>query len=153
LKTTISIANRQKAMPIDRRLIRRTIRRILGDAGISEARTSVSGIDDSAVAHLHLTFLNDPDPTDVLSFVLERTPNALEGEVVVSADTALASAPRYRSTAEEELLRYVIHGTLHLVGHDDATASQRAGMRRLERRYLQQSDDRGVKRVSRPGRT
>ena len=45
-----------------------------------------------------------------------RTEQSLDGEVVASADTAAANAARYKSTPEEELLRYVIHGTLHLVG-------------------------------------
>ena len=72
----------------------------------------------------------------MLSFVLERSEQSLEGEVVVSAETALACAARYKSTPEDELLRYVIHGTLHLVGYDDATPRQRAAMRRKERKYL-----------------
>ena len=68
----------------------------------------------------------------MLSFVLERSPQALEGEVVVSADTARAVRPAYGCTAEEELLRYVIHGTLHLVGYDDTTPQKRAVMRKKE---------------------
>ena len=93
-------------------------------------------VDDATIARLHGEFLGDPEPTDVLSFVLERSPQALEGEVVVSADTAGANAIRYHCTAEEELLLYVIHGMLHLVGHDDATPRKRARMRRREREYL-----------------
>ena len=56
--------------------------------------------------------------------------------MVVSAETAIGNAPRYGCTPEDELLRYVIHGTLHLVGHDDATPRKRAAMRRQERKYL-----------------
>jgi probable rRNA maturation factor len=136
----ISITNCQKTLPIDRRRMRRAVQNIVRDAEITEAQISVAVVDDPTIAQLHQTYLNDPDPTDVLSFVLERTPEILEGEVIVSADTAVTSAPRYRCQADEELLRYVIHGTLHLVGYDDATPRQRAVMRKLERQYLDGGD-------------
>jgi probable rRNA maturation factor len=133
---TITITNRQKTLPVDQKRMRRAVERIVRDAGIAEARISVAVVDDAAIAGLHQEFLNDPEPTDVLSFVLEQSPGILEGEVIVSADTAQASAPRYGCTADEELLHYVIHGTLHLVGYDDTTPSKRTVMRRRERKYL-----------------
>jgi probable rRNA maturation factor len=111
----IHITNRQKTLKLDRRRMRQVVRAIVGDAGISEATISIAIVDDAAIAKLHEQFLDDPEPTDVLSFVLERSEESLEGEVVASADTAKACAPRYNSTPEEELLLYVIHGTLHLV--------------------------------------
>ncbi len=57
----------------------------------------------------------------MLSFVLEQGEGFLDGEVVVSAETAQRAAPRFGWSAAEELLLYVIHGTLHLAGYDDAT--------------------------------
>ena len=135
-RCAISIANRQKSLPVDRRRIRGAIRAILKDAGCRHGEVSVAVVDDAAIAKLHQEFLDDPTPTDVLSFLLERSAEFVEGEVVVSAETARANAPRYRSTPSDELLRYIIHGTLHLVGHDDRTPRQRAAMRRREDAYL-----------------
>ena len=132
----IHITNRQKTLPVDRRRMRQAVRAIVRDAGISEATISIAIVDDPTIVKLHQQFLDDPEPTDVLSFVLERSEQSLEGEVVASADTARTCAPRYRSTPEEELLLYVIHGTLHLVGYDDATPRQRAVMRKKEMEYL-----------------
>jgi probable rRNA maturation factor len=133
---TIQIANRQKKLNIDRRRMRRTVRAILADASVAEAQISVAVVDDATIAALHGEFLGDPTPTDVLSFVLERSPRHLEGEVVASADTAAAAAPSFHCTAEEELLRYVIHGTLHLVGYDDITPPLRKRMQNKEQVYL-----------------
>ena len=135
---TTAIVNRQRKLPVDRRRIRRAIRAILEDAGVAEACVSVAVVDDPAIARLHQQFLGDPQPTDVLSFLLERSPEVLEGEVVVSAETAWTSAPHYHCTAADELLRYVIHGTLHLVGYDDATPRKRAVMKKREDAYLKQ---------------
>ena len=135
---TIVIVSRQRKLPVDRRRIRRAIRDILEDAGVAEARVSVAVVDDPAIARLHQQFLGDPQPTDVLSFLLERSPEVLEGEVVVSAETAWTCAPHYHGTAADELLRYVIHGTLHLVGYDDTTPRKRAVMKKREDAYLKQ---------------
>ncbi len=137
---TIQIANRQKKLRIDRRRLRGAVHAILDDAGIADAQVSVAVVDDATIAALHAEFLGDPAPTDVLSFALERSPRHLEGEVVASADTAATSAPRFRCTAEEELLRYVIHGTLHLVGYDDATPRLRRQMQSKEEEYLDRSN-------------
>jgi probable rRNA maturation factor len=137
---TLRILNRQKTLPLDRRRLRRAIRAIVQDAKIPEARINLAVVDDPAIAALHQRYMDDPDPTDVLSFVLERTDRCLEGEVVVSADTARSNAVRYRSTPEEELLLYTIHGSLHLVGYDDTTPRKRAVMRKMEKKYLSQSE-------------
>ena len=116
--------------------MRASVRAILNDAGYRHGEVSIAVVDDETIARLHREFLNDPAPTDVLSFLLDRSAESIEGEVVVSAETAEANAPRYRSTPSDELMRYVIHGTLHLVGHGDRTPRQRAAMRRRERQYL-----------------
>jgi probable rRNA maturation factor len=136
MNIVIPITNRQKSLPLDRSRMRRAIRAILRDAGIDQAEISIAVVDDPTIAGLHQQFLDDPAPTDVLSFVLERSEGRLEGEVVVSAETALACAAKYKSTPDDELLRYVIHGTLHLVGYDDASTGQRTAMRKQERKYL-----------------
>ena len=135
----ISIANQQKLLPIDRRRIRRAMRAVLRDAGLAKGDVSVAVVDDETIARLHGEFLDDPTPTDVLSFVLDDTPESFEGEVVVSAETAASSAPRYGNTPEDELLLYVIHGALHLVGYDDATPCERAVMRKREREYMEKA--------------
>jgi probable rRNA maturation factor len=133
---TIAITNRQRTLSIDRRRMRRAIQAIVRDSKITEARISIAVVDDATIAKLHDQFLNDPEPTDVLSFVLERSTHVLEGEVVVSADTAQAYAAQYDCTPEDELMLYVIHGTLHLVGFDDTTPRKRAVMRKKEKEYL-----------------
>lgn len=116
--------------------MRQAIQAILRDAKILHSDISVAIVTDQTIAKLHEEFLDDPEPTDVLSFVLERSEKCLEGEVVVSAETAAACAAKYKSTSEDELLRYVIHGMLHLVGYNDATPRQRANMRKMERKYI-----------------
>ena len=109
---------------------------IVRDAGCSEVTLSIAVVDDSTIHRLNREFLDHDEPTDVISFVLEREGERLDGEVIASAETAIAAAREIGWPAADELLLYVIHGTLHLVGFDDLTAEARAEMRGRERHYL-----------------
>lgn len=133
----ICIANEQTSLAIDRQMLRRAVRLVLRNAGVRRARISLAVVEDVAMARLNWKYLRHRGPTDVLSFVLDESESALDGEVVVCAETAIRTAPKYGWSAHDELLLYVIHGTLHLVGHDDATDALRATMQRQEAALLQ----------------
>ncbi len=135
---TIEISNRQSAVEVDRERMQQAAESILRDAGVAEAHLSLAVVDDDTIHQLNRQYLDHDYPTDVLSFLLERDAERLEGEVIVSAETAVRAAAEYSWPPGDELLLYVIHGTLHLVGHDDASPSERTAMQREERRYLVQ---------------
>ncbi|MGO9109849.1 MAG: rRNA maturation RNase YbeY [Thermoguttaceae bacterium] len=136
IEITIEIANQQAHLPLDRRLVRRAVRRVLRDAGLRKARISVAVVDDEIIARLNWQYLRHRGPADVLSFVLDQS-DGLEGEVIVGAQTASRAAPQYGWPPHDELLLYVIHGTLHLVGHDDASPALRAEMQERETAVLE----------------
>jgi probable rRNA maturation factor len=134
----IAIANEQTVLDFSEGRLRRAVTQILTDAGISNATISIAIVDDATIHDLNRRFLQHDYPTDVLSFVLERNEVSLDGEIIVSADYALRSAHEYRWSADDELLLYIVHGTLHLVGYDDQDDDSRALMRDRERHYLSQ---------------
>jgi len=134
---SIEISNQQTVVDFDAGRMRRAAEAVLRDAGITEAQLSIAIVDDRTIHPLNRQYLQHDYPTDVLSFVLERDAARLEGEVIASAETAARAAAQFDWSADDELLLYVIHGTLHLVGHDDATPRQRAAMRRMERQFLE----------------
>ena len=133
---SIEIANRQNLLTLDTRRLEQAAQAILRDAGITSAELSIALVDDAAIHQLNRQYLEHDNPTDVLSFVLEREQGHLDGEVIVSTETAVRSARQFGWAAEDELLLYVIHGTLHLVGHDDLELEQQTAIRAAERRYL-----------------
>jgi probable rRNA maturation factor len=133
---SIAIQNQQRRLRVDKRLLKKIVRLILQDAEIESAEIGIAVVDDAAIARVHAEFLDDDTPTDVISFVLDAAPGRLEGEIVASAETAAARAAEYNWTPEEELLLYVIHGVLHLVGYDDTTPKARKIMRKMEKQYL-----------------
>ncbi|MFO0904628.1 MAG: rRNA maturation RNase YbeY [Pirellulales bacterium] len=141
---SIAINNAQTRWPVDRRRIRQAVRAILAGEGFAAGEVSIAVVDDPTIHRLNRQFLQHDYPTDVLSFLLGESDDqsaegrSLEGEVIVSADTAAQSAERYGWRAEDELLLYVIHGTLHLTGYDDLEPELQIQMRERERHYLAQ---------------
>jgi probable rRNA maturation factor len=128
----IDVANEQSALPVDAGRLRRAVRVVLKDAAVRRARISLAVVDDPTIRRLNRRYLGHRCATDVLSFNLDDSAGILDGEVIASADTAVAAAPRFGWRPEDELLLYVIHGALHLVGLLDGTDGQRARMRRQE---------------------
>jgi len=135
----IEVNDEQSQLPEDPRFVE-AVRGILQEAAIRRARISVAVVDDPTIQQLHRDYLQIDEPTDVMSFVLDRTDDFLEGEVIASADTAVASAPGFGLEPRDELLLYVVHGMLHLVGFDDLTPDKRAEMREQERAHMARFD-------------
>lgn len=132
----IDFRNEQHTLPVDEPRLREAIELVLRQAKFAQAEISVAIVDDPSMHELNRRYLNHDEPTDVLSFVLEASEGALDGEIIVSADTAASTALRFGWAAEDELLLYVIHGALHLVGYDDLDPAAKSEMRRQERACL-----------------
>ena len=135
-KLQIEISDEQSLIDVNEPRIREAVASILADEGYAAAYVSIAIVDDATIRPLNARYLGHDYATDVLSFVLEQDADKLEGEVIVSAETAQASAERFGWHADDELLLYVIHGTLHLVGYDDLTDEALPAMRARERHYL-----------------
>lgn len=124
---------------VDRRLLRSRAVRVLRALGLPRAEVSVSLVDDEAIAALNAGWRGKPRPTDVLSFSLLEGPHAehrgdLLGEVVIGVDVAARQARRARRSLDDEAARLLIHGILHLVGHDHVRSADAQRMRAEERR-------------------
>ena len=132
----IDLNNQQTRHAIDSDRLIDAARRVLHGQGVQQGTLSIAVVEDATIHELNRRYLQHDYPTDVLSFLLDASPGQVVGEVVVSADTAAERCGSYGWTVQDELLLYVVHGVLHLVGFDDGTAAQRAAMRARERFYL-----------------
>jgi probable rRNA maturation factor len=135
---TIEIADQASPPARNDARLKDAVRLILKDAGIRSAEISIAIVTDDQIHQLNRQYLQHDYATDVLSFVLDHDEQSqtLEGQIIVSADYAAREAPRYGWTTSDELLLYVIHGALHLVGHDDTTPAAQQSMRAAETKYL-----------------
>ncbi len=95
-------------------------------------------VDDEVIAELHGRFMDDPTPTDVITFEGDADDaEPCAGEIVVSADHAAAYAEAHGVDFSRELTLYIVHGWLHLCGYDDLTDADRVEMRRAEAQAMQ----------------
>lgn len=89
------------------------------------------------MGRLHRRHLGVAGTTDVLAYALEDGPGGLVGALALGGALARREALRRGHPPYHEALLYAVHGTLHLLGHDDHASKDRARMRRAERAWLE----------------
>lgn len=136
---TVRVSGRRGLPLVDRARLRRRARRLLRALDLADAELSIRLVDDAEIAEHNARYRGREGPTDVLSFSLvegahaERR-GALLGDVLISLETASRQARSHRRSLESEVLHLVIHGALHLIGHDHVREGEARAMRAEERR-------------------
>lgn len=93
---------------------------------------------DPYLLQINQSFLNHDDFTDIITFDLSEDPGKLiEGEIYISIDRVGDNATRLNHAFEEEILRVIFHGALHLCGYRDKSKKEKALMTEREDYYLQ----------------
>jgi probable rRNA maturation factor len=108
-------------------------------AEVVEGELNLLFVDEAAMAVLNADHMGEAGPTDVLSFPIDgpdAEPDGLLGDVVVCPAVARRNAPDHAGTYEDELALLVVHGVLHVLGHDHAEANEAAAMRDREATHL-----------------
>jgi probable rRNA maturation factor len=141
---TIRVRNRQRAQPVNSRLLEKITRHLLVE--LLQADSIDLGIYIIAareMTRLNESFLSHQGSTDVLAFDYTEVPGrkALCGEIFICVDEAKIQAGRFQTTWQSELVRYLVHGVLHLRGYDDNRPTSRRKMKREENRLLKALDD------------
>lgn len=131
---SVSISNRQQ-LPVDERALTLLARETLAGEGVMEGELSVSFVDDAEIEELHVRYMDEPGPTDVLSFPLDEVgPDGIRllGDVVIAPSVARMNNPTDPS-GEVRLL--LVHGILHLLGFDHEDEAGKAAMWERQTRY------------------
>ncbi len=121
--------------------IRRVAQSILVQAGHPTAQLSISLVGKTRMRSLNRKYRGRDYPTDVLAFPMGGAGKQTEvflGDVVICLPIAIGQASRFENTADQEILRLLIHGTLHLLGYDHEQSKREATrMQRKERAIVQ----------------
>ena len=113
-------------------LLERAARSVLDPCGLSDADLTIVIVDDARIQALNRDFLGHDAPTDVLSFPADEpdpeTGRRYLGDVVISFARAKDQARARGHVVEAEMQLLVVHGVLHLLGHDHAGAGEKERM-------------------------
>jgi rRNA maturation RNase YbeY len=163
LRRALVVGNRQRVHRVDLRLLRRILQELLHKTWPDRSvDLTVYLVAAPEMTHLNETFLGHKGLTDVITFdytdsvglatrrstsggqdrrsgyTENARPALLHGEVFVCLDEAVSQARRFRTTWQSELVRYVAHGLLHLLGHDDLSCRARGKMKAAEDLLMRQ---------------
>lgn len=97
-------------------------------------------VETEEICQLHEQYFHDPSPTDCISFPMDKEAvggTFVLGEVFVCPETAIKYVEEKGGDASQEMILYVIHGLLHLLGYDDIDEGDRAQMRLAEQRNME----------------
>ena len=145
--TTVSVVNAQRRLPVSTSHIVRFAEQAIQHLRIQAAGAfTITLIDAQEMQRLNRRFCHHDRATDVLSFRYDGEP--IVGEILIAPAAARAYANAHGLRYRDELARYVIHGLLHWLGHDDRTATQQRKMRALEDQLLAHCNRRIVNRQS-----
>jgi rRNA maturation RNase YbeY len=122
---------------LDEAELEKLVRAVAAAEGFEIHYLGIILADHATVLALNQDYLAHDYLTDVLSFSLNDTDDDIvDGEVYIDLDTAAERHAEFGVSFKQEARRYIVHGLLHLLGYDDATPAQKAAMRTLEDRYL-----------------
>ncbi len=155
--STILITNRQRARKINRRLLKQIAAALLADLKIEKADLGIHLVAAPEMTRLNEKFLRHKGVTDVITFdycdntvgadvrrLLNQKPapekrqretpyvvsyKNIHGEIFVCVDEAVLQARKFGTSWQSEVVRYIVHGVLHLLGFDDSSANARRKMK------------------------
>jgi probable rRNA maturation factor len=144
---SLALRNRQQTRPVDLRFLRRMARALVEELfPIESFDLSIYLVGSVEMTRLNESFLRHQGSTDVITFDYSEIsgetsrrsnpPIVLHGEIFICVDEAVRQARRFRTTWQSEVARYLIHGLLHLQGHDDLQPAARRKMRLKENQLL-----------------
>jgi len=142
---TIEI-NNESGVPVDETVLLRLMEHNLASLNVSpDADVAILLVDEGAMEALHVQWMDEPGPTDVLSFPMDElrpgtedmpTPAGLLGDIVLCPQVAEAQALAARHSTLDELVMLTTHGLLHLLGFDHAEPEEEREMFGLQKQLI-----------------
>lgn len=117
--------------------VERAVCAACAEMDVSSGSLGVRLVSDREIHAINREVLDHDYATDVISWGYSDDDGPVEGDLVVSYETACRAAARIGWDPAHELMLYVVHGTLHCLGMEDTDPADRAAMREAERRVFQ----------------
>jgi rRNA maturation RNase YbeY len=118
------------------RKIKKLVEKVISEEGKISGDLNFILTNDSTLLEMNMRFLDHNYFTDVISFSYNEG-NMINGEVYISLETVKMNAKNYKVSYISEIIRVIVHGTLHLCGYEDGTKEEKNEMRRLEDLWME----------------
>ena len=121
--------------------IKKVLKNVLKKENVQNAEISVALVDNERISQINKRYLKRKDPTDVLAFLLEEDidgTGTMLADIIASCEMAKQTALRLRISPQAEIMNYIVHGLLHILGYDDDTIKKRNKMNKLQRAILEE---------------
>ncbi len=159
IKMNAAVASHQHTRKINLRLLGKIANTLLAELEIQKAEIGICLVATPEMTRLNETFLKHKGSTDVITFDYQDSAGqvsglshskirnvrdrqdacpTLHGEIFICVDEAVLQARKFGTSWQSEVIRYIIHGVLHLLGFDDSSAGARRKMKREETRRLRE---------------
>ena len=119
--------------------VKKLVLKILKGEGFNKGGyINICFMDNNLIKKLNTRFLAAHKATDVIAFNLsdKKTKSFILADIAISTESAIDNAGNFKTTPEDELMLYVAHGILHILGFNDHTRAQTLLMRNKERTYV-----------------
>jgi len=139
MSNLLQIKNRQRQQRIAIRVLKKILASALkNEMDVREFEIGIHLVGEDEMTSVNETFLQHEGPTDVITFNHSGIDDMahLHGELYVCVDVAMTEAPTFRATWQDEIVRYCVHGCLHLQGYDDREPTRRRKMKRKENEIM-----------------
>jgi probable rRNA maturation factor len=135
---TLEVSNRQRIRKINPRSVKEIAAATLAELKIQESELGIVLVGAKEMATLNESFLGHEGPTDVITFDYSESgsPAGIRGEIFICISEAERQAKLFGTGWQSEVVRYLIHGILHLAGYDDLQPVARKKMKREEERLV-----------------
>lgn len=123
----VDVSTDDVRIPVSRARVARIAERVLRAEGVRDATLSIAFVSDRRISALNWQHLSHRGPTDVISFGFapSHAGAPLSGDIYIAPGVATRNARASGQTTREELLRLVVHGLLHVLGHDHPEGEER----------------------------
>jgi probable rRNA maturation factor len=139
----VVIANRQRTKKINARLLKQIVAGLFAELQITDAELGINLVSAREMTLVNENFLQHEGSTDVITFDhsnsefgIRNSEFKLHGELFICVDEAVSQAKQFGTNWQSEIIRYIVHGVLHLLGHDDLKPQLRRKMKREENRLV-----------------
>ncbi len=122
----------EKGIRVDKRTVHSIVKLITSELNLYVMSLEFNFISSKTIIEVNKNYLRHNYSTDIITFDYSDEKNILDGEIFISIQDAVENSKKYGVSSDNELLRLIIHGILHLIGFDDTTDAKKKKMKIAE---------------------